>query len=150
MVKLIALKYIHANAFCRMFNNKNVRKYLSDRIPNPYKHADAFRYIYDSKRNDSHLAMVIKYKLFIVGSVAATIDNNQADISYLLNYRFWNKGIAKIAVGDFLDILKEKSIKRCNAEVYKGNYASRGVLEHNKFIFQYETETSWFFTKKLN
>lgn len=67
----------------------------------------------------------------IVGSIARFLIENDAEITYWIDRKFWGRGIATAAVRDFLKIDGTRPIR---ARVAFDNHGSRKVLEKNGFV----------------
>lgn len=67
----------------------------------------------------------------IVGSIARFFIENDAEITYWIDRRFWGRGIATAALRDFLKI---ETIRPIRARVAFDNHGSRRVLEKNGFV----------------
>jgi ribosomal-protein-alanine N-acetyltransferase len=67
----------------------------------------------------------------IVGSIAAFVIENDAEITYWIDRKFWGKGIATAAVKDFLRIEPRRPLY---GRVAFDNYGSQRVLEKCGFV----------------
>lgn len=71
----------------------------------------------------------------VLGLIKAKIEQHKALVGYVVDYRFWGKGVATQATRAMLDILKERpTIKRIWATCAIDNYGSSRVLEKCGFI----------------
>lgn len=73
----------------------------------------------------------IKVNDVIVGSIAKFIMENEPEITYWIDRKFWGQGIATTALKDFLKIEKIRPIR---ARVAFDNYGSQKVLEKCGFV----------------
>jgi RimJ/RimL family protein N-acetyltransferase len=73
----------------------------------------------------------IKLDNIIVGSIAKFVIENDAEITYWIDKRFWGKAIATTALQRFLTIEKTRPI---HGRVAFDNYGSQRVLERNGFV----------------
>ena len=73
----------------------------------------------------------IKANNEIVGSVSKFIMENEAEITYWIDRKFWGQGIATAALKDFLKIEQTRPIR---ARVAFDNYGSQKVLENCGFV----------------
>lgn len=75
--------------------------------------------------------LTIKVNDVIVGSIAKFIMENDAEITYWIDRKFWGQGIATAALQDFLKIEKTRPLfGRCAFD----NYGSQKVLEKCGFV----------------
>jgi ribosomal-protein-alanine N-acetyltransferase len=73
----------------------------------------------------------IKLNNVIVGSVAKFIMENEAEITYWIDRKFWGKGIATTALKSFLEIETTRPI---HGRVAFDNFGSQKVLEKCGFV----------------
>ena len=63
--------------------------------------------------------------------------HKNANISYFIgNKNYWGKGYAALAIAEVIKIAKKKGLKKLQANFHEMNYASKKVLEKNKFKFK--------------
>jgi len=67
----------------------------------------------------------------IVGSIARFYIEDDAEITYWIDRRYWGRGIATAALRDLLQIEKVRPLR---ARVAFDNYGSQRVLEKNGFV----------------
>ena len=67
----------------------------------------------------------------IVGSVAKFVIENEAEITYWIDKKFWGQGIATTALKEFLKI---EQIRPIHARVAFDNFGSQKVLEKCDFV----------------
>ena len=72
----------------------------------------------------------IKVNDVIAGSIAKFVMENEAEITYWIDRKFWGQGIATTALKDFLDIEK---IRPGYARVAFDNYGSQKILREMRF-----------------
>ncbi|MBC7947765.1 MAG: GNAT family N-acetyltransferase [Chitinophagaceae bacterium] len=73
----------------------------------------------------------IKINDEIVGSLAKFIRENDAEITYWIDRKFWGQGVASTALNDFLRIEQTRPIY---ARVAFDNYGSQKILEKCGFV----------------
>lgn len=73
----------------------------------------------------------IKVNDEIAGSIAKFVMENDAEITYWIDRKFWGQGIATAALRDFLKI---ETIRPIRARVAYDNYGSQKVLEKCGFV----------------
>ncbi len=73
----------------------------------------------------------IKVNDVIAGSVAKFVMENDPEITYWIDRKFWGQGIATTALKDFLKIEKLRPIY---ARVAFDNYGSQKILEKCGFV----------------
>ena len=73
----------------------------------------------------------IKFNDVIVGSVAKFVMQNEAEITYWIDRKFWGQGIATTALNEFLKIEQTRPIY---GRVAFDNYGSQKVLEKCGFV----------------
>lgn len=87
---------------------------------------------YTKHLNDPTINMkTIKVNDVIAGSIAKFVMENEAEITYWIDRKFWGQGIATTALKDFLDIEK---IRPIYARVAFDNYGSQKVLEKCGYV----------------
>ena len=73
----------------------------------------------------------INFNDHIVGSIAKFVLEDEAEITYWIDRKFWRQGIATSALTDFLKIENTRPIK---GRVAFDNYGSQKVLEKCGFV----------------
>jgi [ribosomal protein S5]-alanine N-acetyltransferase len=73
----------------------------------------------------------IKFNGEIVGSIAKYVMENEAEITYWIDRKYWGQGIATTALKDFLKMVQ---IRPIYGRVAFDNYGSQKVLEKCGFI----------------
>jgi ribosomal-protein-alanine N-acetyltransferase len=73
----------------------------------------------------------IKVNGVIAGSIAKFIMENEAELTYWIDRKFWGQGIATAALTDFLKIEQSRPIR---GRVAFDNYGSQKVLEKCGFV----------------
>ena len=82
---------------------------------------------YASSINDPTITMLtIRADGIIAGSVAKFVMDNEAEVTYWIDKKYWGKGIASAALQEILRIEQERPIFGRTAF---DNYASQKVLE---------------------
>ena len=115
------------------------RRFLSDRLPNPYTEKDAKEWLKMVIENDTitgiYRAIVCDGKL--IGSISVEKKDDDAEIGYMLLNDYSNKGIATEAVKQIcLIAFKDLSLKQITANVFQPNIASIRVLLKNGFKYK--------------
>ncbi len=115
------------------------RRFLSDRLPNPYTEKDAEYWLKMVTDNDAitgiYRAIVCDGE--IVGSISVEKKDDEAEIGYLLLNEYTNKGIATKAVKLVCTIaFKILSLEQITANVFQPNIASVRVLQKNNFKYK--------------
>lgn len=113
-------------------NNKNVTKFLTSRIPQPYSIDDAKWWVNTGSKEGITKAVEVDGKY--VGSIGATAgefeSNRSAEIGYWLEENSWGKGIATEVVMEMTEyVFSNTDIVRLYAPVFSPNKASMRVLE---------------------
>ena len=115
------------------------RRYLSDRLPNPYTEKDAEGWLKMVTDNDAttgiYRAIICDGKL--IGSISVEKKDDDAEIGYMLLNEYSNKGIATKAVKQLCTIaFKVLSLEKITANVFPQNIASIRVLLKNDFYYK--------------
>ena len=115
------------------------RRFLSDRLPNPYIEKDAEEWLKMVNDNDEitgiYRAIVCDRKL--IGSISVEKKDDDAEIGYMLLNEYTNKGIATEAVKQVCTIaFKILSLEQITANVFPQNIASIRVLQKNGFKYK--------------
>ncbi len=124
--------------------NNTDRAYLTGRLPFPYTEADADFWLeevvgkHDGK-DSLFRAVVADGK--VVGNITAEgkrdIFVKDAELGYILDFRFTGKGIATEAARLMIkEAFKKLDIVKMSSEVFAPNVASRRVLEKNGFVLE--------------
>ena len=115
------------------------RRFLSDRLPNPYTEKDAEEWLKmvtdNNEINGIYRAIVCDGKL--IGSISVEKKDDDAEIGYMLLNEYSNKGIGTEAVGQVCSIaFKILSLEQITANVFQPNIASIRVLLKNGFKYR--------------
>ena len=115
------------------------RRFLSDRLPNPYTEKDAEEWLKMVTNNDAstgiYRAIVCDGKL--IGSISVEKKDDDAEIGYMLLNEYSNKGLATEAVKQICSIaFKILSLEQITANVFQPNNASIRVLLKNGFKYK--------------
>ena len=118
------------------------RRFLSDRLPNPYTEKDAEEWLKMVSDNDTitgiYRAIVCNEKL--IGSISVEKKDDDAEIGYMLLNDYSNKGIGTEAVKHICPIaFKVLSLEQITANVFQPNNASIRVLLKNGFKYKGST-----------
>ncbi|HLC62101.1 MAG TPA: GNAT family protein [Candidatus Nanoarchaeia archaeon] len=122
-------------------NNKEVSRFMSSRVPFPYKTKDAKWWIkHCSKLERTKNSNEINFAIDINGKVVGGLGlmnkekNHKAEIGYWLGKKYWNKGIMTKAVKLMTDFgFKKLKLKRVYATVFPKNKASVRILEKSNY-----------------
>lgn len=119
------------------------RRFLSDRLPDPYTEAAAEQWLHSVTARDGRNGI---FRAIVVdGQIVGTISVDQkedvyrkdADIGYFLVNGLWSRGIMTEAVRQVCPIaFASLDIVRITGLVYAENVASRRVLERNGFAVE--------------
>ena len=119
------------------------RRYLSDRLPDPYTKDCAMWWLDKVKESEGQCGVF--REIVVDGKIVGTISVEQkedvyrkdADIGYFLLPNQSGQGIMSEAVRQICDIaFQTLDIMRMTGLVYKPNMASRKVLEKNGFVLE--------------
>ena len=115
------------------------RRFLSDRLPNPYTEKDAEEWLKMVSEDEAitgiYWAIVCDEKL--IGSISVEKKDDDAEIGYMILNEYTNKGIATEAVKQICSIaFKALSIEQITANVFQPNIASIRVLLKNGFKYK--------------
>ena len=115
------------------------RRFLSDRLPNPYTEKDAEEWLKMVTDNDTITGIyrAIVYDGKLIGSISVEKKDDDAEIGYMILNEYTNKGIATEAVKQICSIaFKALSIEQITANVFQPNIASIRVLLNNGFKYK--------------
>ncbi len=119
------------------------RRYLSDRIPNPYTEKDADWYLnmISEQEGKSGVFRKIIVDDIIIGAISVEqkqdVFRKDAEIGYYLLPQWYRKGIMSAAVKQICEIaFQTLDLIRISGVVYEPNIASRKVLENNGFVLE--------------
>lgn len=120
--------------------NKIDRKYLSNRIPNPYKDEDAILWLDYVEKNEGNngifRAIVIDGKICGTISIEKRVDiyTKEGVLGYYILSEYWGKGIMTQATEKICELaFEELDIIKIMATTFKDNIGSRRVIEKNGF-----------------
>ena len=115
------------------------RRFLSDRLPNPYTEKDAEKWLKMVTDNDTITGIyrAIVYDGKLIGSISVEKKDDDAEIGYMLLNEYSNKGIGTEAVKQICPIaFKVLSLEQITANVFQPNIASIRVLLKNGFKYK--------------
>ena len=115
------------------------RRFLSDRLPNPYTEKDAEEWLKTVSENEAVAGIyrAIVYDRKLIGSISVEKKDDDAEIGYMILNEYTNKGIATEAVKQICSIaFKALSIEQITANVFQPNIASIRVLLKNGFKYK--------------
>lgn len=123
--------------------NRVDRSYISNRLPFPYKEADARWWIDKASAEDGKDGI---FRAIVVDGVCAgnisverksDVFKRDAELGYMLLTDYWSGGIVTEAVRQICEIaFAELALARITALVYSPNTASKRVLEKNGFALE--------------
>lgn len=117
-----------------------VCKYLTF---NPYKTISHTRFIINNMINayihgtDVNFSIILKDNMKVIGSISLNFKekNNVAEVGYLLNSSYWNKGYMDEALKAIINVTFEYyNVDFIVATYIKENISSEKLLEKNNFI----------------
>ena len=115
------------------------RRFLSDRLPNPYTKKDAEEWLKTVSENEAVTGIyrAIVYDRKLIGSISVEKKDDDAEIGYMILNEYTNKGIATEAVKQICSIaFKALSIEQITANIFQPNIASIRVLLKNGFKYK--------------
>ena len=115
------------------------RRFLSDRLPNPYTKKDAKEWLKMVTDNDTITGIyrAIVYDGKLIGSISVEKKDDDAEIGYMILNEYTNKGIGTEAVKQICPIaFKILSLEQITANVFQPNIASIRVLLKNGFKYK--------------
>ena len=119
------------------------RRFLSDRLPDPYTCEDAAQWLdlVAQREGKDGVFRAIAADGAIVGMISVErkedVYRKDAEIGYFLLTQQWSRGIMTQAVGQICDVaFRTLDIVRITGLVYAPNIASRRVLEKNGFLLE--------------
>lgn len=119
------------------------RRFLSDRLPQPYTAADADSWLCYVRQHDEKegLFRAILVDGEVVGMISAEqkqdVYRKDAELGYSLATNRWSQGVMTEAVRQFCPLaFAALGLVRMTGMVYEENIASRKVLEKNGFILE--------------
>ncbi len=115
------------------------RRFLSDRLPNPYTEKDAEEWLKTVSENEAVTGIyrAIVYDRKLIGSISVEKKDDDAEIGYMLLNEYSNKGIGTEAVRQVCSIaFKILSLEQITANVFQPNIASIRVLLKNGFKYK--------------
>src|SRR5258706_7540428 len=137
-VSLRPLKDEDKSVLSALANNKKIADILRDAFPYPYKESDAEFFIGLSKKNNLPTNLAIEYKGEFSGVIGLTKQEdvycNTAEIGYWIGERYWNNGIATVAVKLMTEYgFSNLEFIRIHTGIFAYNTASMRVLEKNGY-----------------
>ncbi len=119
-------------------NNENVARNLRDAFPHPYTLHDATEFIERCAHQSPAMVFAIVFNGLYVGNIGlhqgVDVYRKTAELGYLLDENFWNKGIMTRAVNLICEYgFKELNLVKIWAGIFDFNIASKSVLEKGGF-----------------
>lgn len=119
------------------------RRYLSNRLPDPYTLQDADWWLNMVKEQDGREGLFRSITVDGIPAGNLTIERcsdvheKDGEIGYFLDERFQNQGVMTEAVRQICPLaFRELGLLRITGLVYEPNPASRRVLENNGFVLE--------------
>ena len=115
------------------------RRFLSDRLPNPYTEKDAEEWLKTVSENEAVTGIyrAIVYDRKLIGSISVEKKDDDAEIGYMILNDYSNKGIGIETVKQICPIaFKVLSLEQITANVSHPNIASIRVLQKNGFKYK--------------
>ncbi len=119
------------------------RRYLSNRLPDPYTLQDADWWLNMVKEQDGQEGLFRSITVDGIPAGNLTIERcsdvheKDGEIGYFLDERFQNQGVMTEAVRQICPLaFRELGLLRITGLVYEPNLASRRVLENNGFVLE--------------
>jgi [ribosomal protein S5]-alanine N-acetyltransferase len=133
-VRIRPLTLADAPRLAEFANNENISKNLRDGFPHPYTLDDAERFLTGAVAQYPAQIMGIEYNGLYVGNIGlhigADVYRKSAELGYLLDEKYWNRGIMTRAVHQMCDYgFRELDIVRIYAGVFEYNLSSQRLLE---------------------
>jgi len=138
-VQLRPLTLADAPRLAEFANNENISKNLRDGFPHPYTLEDAEKFLTNAFQQSPCQVFAIEYNGLYVGNIGlhkgTDVYRKSAELGYLLDENFWNKGIMTRAIQLACEYgFQELDIVRIWAGVFDYNKASFRVLEKCGFV----------------
>lgn len=115
-------------------NNEKISINLRDGFPNPYTLTDAEKFLSNVSNQNPTQVFAIEFNGIYVGNIGlhlcSDVYRKSAEIGYMLDEKYWNKGIMTKAVNLICEYgFNELDIVRIHTGVFEYNTASQVVLE---------------------
>ena len=115
-------------------NNEKISINLRDGFPNPYTLTDAEKFLSNVSNQTPTQVFAIEFNRLYVGNIGlhlcSDVYRKSAEIGYLLDEKYWNKGIMTKAVNLICEYgFNELDIVRIHTGVFEYNTPSQIVLE---------------------
>ena len=135
-MKLRNLKIDDVPRIVTHLNNPNVTRFLTTRIPQPYRTSDGEAWVFSE--SNSGLTKAIEVDREFVGVIGISIgeyeNSRSAEIGYWIAEEFWGLGITSKALSQMTrEVFSGGKIVRIFAPVFSPNKASMRVLEKSGF-----------------
>lgn len=139
MVRLRELTMEDMFRLAEFANNEKISINLRDAFPYPYTLSDAEKFISMVANQSPTEVFAIEYNGVYVGNIGlhkcSDVYRKSAEIGYLLDEKYWNKGIMSHAVNLICEYgFRELDIVRIHTGVFDYNTASQKVLEKCGFV----------------
>lgn len=117
------------------------RRFLSDRLPDPYTEQDAAWWLHRVQQQEQNLFRAITVDGEPVGMISVEqqedVYRRDAEISYCLRRDWQGCGLMTRAVGQICELaFGQLDLVRITGRVFAENLASRRVLEANGFVLE--------------
>lgn len=133
-IKLRRLTLDDKNRLVEFANNEKISINLRDGFPNPYTLSDAENFLSIVCNQSPTQVFAIEFNGLYVGNIGlhlcSDVYRKSAEIGYMLDEKYWNKGIMTKAVNLICEYgFNELDIVRIHTGVFDYNIASQIVLE---------------------
>ncbi|HBZ26540.1 MAG TPA: GNAT family N-acetyltransferase [Rikenellaceae bacterium] len=138
-IRLRKLKIEDKERLLEFADNEKISINLRDGFPHPYTEKDAERFLSNVVNNLQDQIFAIEYNGIYVGNISlikcSDVYRKSAEIGYLLDEKYWNKGIMTRAVDLICEYgFREMDLVRIYTGVFEYNIASQKVLERCGFV----------------
>lgn len=134
VIKLRKLTIDDKHRLVEFANNEKISINLRDGFPNPYTLTDAEKFLTNVINQTPTQVFAIEFNGIYVGNIGlhlcSDVYRKSAEIGYLLDEKYWNKGIMTKAVNLICEYgFNELDIVRIHTGVFEYNKPSQVVLE---------------------
>lgn len=140
MITLRDIKHSDDRLLVAYLNDLRVTKYLSSKIPVPYRLSDAHWWIETGSKQDAYAKVIECHGKFcgVIGLYTQALEYaHSAEIGYWIAYEYWGRGVATEAVLLFSEsIFSTTDITRLFNPVTASKLASRRVMEKSGYALE--------------
>ncbi|MDX1700430.1 MAG: GNAT family N-acetyltransferase [Melioribacteraceae bacterium] len=130
-VELREIKLADLDIIFRHWKDPDANHMAAFTAKNPNSRDEFNRHWEKILADEEIIIRVIRYNNEIVGHILSFLMDDERELSYWIDRKYWGKGIATISVKKFLNIVKSRPIF---ARTAFDNIASIKVLENSGFI----------------